>query len=221
MIRAGTLERHFGLDLPFGRFARNVAVLSLAGLLPLLVLYIALQPGFGAMLLDGGPAVSRLGRQVLTNGLPVVFAVNYLGFVLYGALARAWWPERAAALLLLIDPPLRLAAFVSLHALIYVASADWFGSFGGDRLTALRVVAPTLARAASFENLSGVYLYAALVGALPVHVAALRTLLTHRRPTSDRPSPLPASLAIAVAWNALFAVVLTTCAAAVGALADD
>ena len=213
------LERHFGLDLPFGRFARNVAALSLAGLLPLLALYAAVQPGFGTMLLDGGPALSRLGRQVLTGGLPVVFAVNYLGFVLHGALARAWRPERAAAALLLIDPPLRLAAFVALHAVIYVASADWFGSFGGDRLTALRVVAPTLARAASFENLSGVYLYAALLGALPVHLAALRTLLVHRRPTPpDRPPRTFAVLVGVVAWNALFVVILTLGAA--GTLAD-
>ena len=71
----------------------------------------------------------------------------------------------------------------------------------------------------SFENLSGVYLYAAFLGALPVHVAALRALLTHRRPTPpDRPPRTLAVLMGVVAWNALFVVILTLGAA--GTLAD-
>ena len=69
--------------LPFARFAWHVVLVSLAALLPLLAFYIAMQPGFAAMLAGGGPALSRFLRQVATNGLPVVFAVNYLGFLLY------------------------------------------------------------------------------------------------------------------------------------------
>ena len=48
------------------------------------------------------------------------------------------------------------------------------GSFGGSRATALRVVAPTLARSAIFENISGVYLYATLVSAIPLYVSAVQ-----------------------------------------------
>ena len=55
-----------------------------------------------------------------------------------------------------------------------MVSADWFGSFGGSRLTALRVVAPTLARSALFENISGVYLYATLASAVPLYATAFR-----------------------------------------------
>lgn len=46
-----------------------------------------------------------------------------------------------------------------------------FGSFGGDPLQALRVAGPTLVQAAAFGNLSGVYLYATLISALPLHMA--------------------------------------------------
>lgn len=85
--------------------------------------------------------------------------------------------RRSAVLVLVADLPVRVAAFFVLHAIIYVLSAQWFGSFGGDRLQALQVVGPTLARAAGFDNISGVYLYATLVGALPLYVVALGQML--------------------------------------------
>ena len=74
----------------------------------------------------------------------------------------------------LVDIGVRVFLFLALHALIYVLSADWFGSFGGSRKTALSVVAPTLARSAFFENISGVYLYATMVSALPLYVSAIK-----------------------------------------------
>jgi len=167
------MEKYFSLDMPAGRFARNTLIVSLLGLIPLLLVYVALAPGFGAMLLDGGPALSRFLRQVLTNGLPVVFVVNWLSFFLLALIVARRGRGRGLALVFLIDLPARLAIFVVLHAVIYVASADLFGSFGGSRLTALQVVAPTLARSALFENISGVYLYATLVSALPLYVTAI------------------------------------------------
>ncbi len=63
--------------------------------------------------------------------------------------------------------------FILLHGLVYFVSADWFGSFGGDRLQALQVVGPTLARSAFFENISGAYLYATLVSALPLYTSVI------------------------------------------------
>jgi len=38
-------------------------------------------------------------------------------------------------------------------------------------------VAPTLARPAFFENISGVYLYATLVSAMPLHVSSIEKWL--------------------------------------------
>lgn len=174
------MGKYFSLEMPFTRFLRNVAAVSLLALIPLLVIYVSLRPGFTAMLIENPTALSRFLRQVVTNGLPIVIAANYVGFFRF---ARAF--DRPNAIrsrfgFVLGDMALRLIVFFVLHAVIYVVSADWFGSFGGDRITALRTVAPTLARSALFENLSGVYLYATLLGALPIYVQVLDRA---RRPT--------------------------------------
>jgi hypothetical protein len=142
--------------------------LSLAALALPLAVYLAFRPGAAEMLRHGGTAALwLLVRQVAVNGLPVVFVATWAGAVLHGT-------ARRGRLALLADAPLRLAVLALLHAGIYVLAAGWFGSFGGDRMTALRVVAPTLARAAAFENLSGVYLHATLLASLPAQAATLR-----------------------------------------------
>lgn len=168
------MDRYFSLALPIATFARNVAVVSLAALLPLLAVYVALQPGFAALLIDGGPALWRFLRQVATNGFPVVFIVNYVGFFLYARFTAKSPERRKGSILICTDMTVRVSLFILLHAVIYVVSADWFDSFGGSKETALRVVAPTLARSALFDNISGVYLYAALLGALPIYASAFR-----------------------------------------------
>jgi len=208
------MEKYFALDMPAARFAWNTLVVSLLGLVPLLIVYVALTPGFGGMLLGGGPALGRFLRQVLTNGLPVVFAANYLGFFLFALLAARKGPDRGLRLVLLIDLPVRVALFALLHAVIYVLSADWFGSFGGSRLTALRVVAPTLARSALFENLSGVYLYATLFGALPLYLRALRGLPVFRR-TGSQVVKRWGPVLLALVVFALFVMALTAVMAAI------
>ncbi|MFW5881126.1 MAG: hypothetical protein ACOCTP_01230 [Roseicyclus sp.] len=154
------------------RLARNALLASLATLVPLLSIFVALTPGFAGMLADGGPALRLFLRQVLFNGLPVVFVVNWLGLLLHARSGRGMGRWDAAAAIPL-DMALRLALFVALHAVIYVLAARWFGSFGGSPATALRAVMPTLARSAHLENVSGVYLYATLVSALPLHASAI------------------------------------------------
>lgn len=172
------MQRLFSLDLPFSRFVWNVFLVSLGGLVPLLMLYIALTPDFARHLAGGGPALWRFLRQVLTNGVPVVLVVNYAGFFLYAKTQRERNAYRNPVPILALDVSVRIATFILLHVLIYVLSADWFGSFGGSRATALRVVAPTLARSAFFENISGVYLYATLVSAIPLYVSAIQGWLS-------------------------------------------
>ncbi|NNF70700.1 MAG: hypothetical protein HKN02_00740 [Rhodobacteraceae bacterium] len=175
------MERFFSTDMPSLNFLRNVLLFSLAGLLPVLALYVLLSPGFASALAEGGPALGRFLRQVLTNGLPVVVIVNYVGFFLFAHSRRGPGNDRDPATYIIVDFAARIALFFGLHALIYVLSADWFGSFGGSRATALRVVAPTLARSALFENISGVYLYATLVSALPLYVSAITRSPSLRR----------------------------------------
>ncbi|WP_300038975.1 hypothetical protein [uncultured Roseobacter sp.] len=166
------MQRFFSAKMPGVKFVMNVLVFSLIGLLPVLLVYVMRAPGFASALMDGGPALSRFLRQVLTNGLPVIFIVNYVGFFLFAVLNTKDANGRDPASFILLDLVIRVALFLVLHAFIYVLSASWFGSFGGSRATALSVVAPTLARSALFENISGVYLYATLVSALPLYVTA-------------------------------------------------
>lgn len=187
------LDRHFSVHLPFTRFARNVALLSLAGLAPVLALYVALAPGLGPHLWGSGTAMGRFARQIVTNGLPVVFVVNALGLILFAQLRdRRIAPLRALAL----DIPARIGAFVGLHLAIYPASAMLFGSFGGDPAQALRTVGPTLAQSAGFMNLSGVYLYATLVSALPLHMALVGQALGQGRPELQRHTRVLAAIGV-------------------------
>ncbi|WP_232237148.1 hypothetical protein [Thiosulfatihalobacter marinus] len=202
------MDRYFSTEMPGLLFARNTLIASVLGLVPLLILYIALSPGFAAHLAGGGPALTRFLRQVLTNGLPVVFAVNYVGFFVFAAIMDKPTAARSYRMLIAVDLPLRVAVFVLLHAVIYVLSADWFGSFGGSRATALRVVAPTLARSALFGNISGVYLYATLLAALPVYATVFNTIWPRAAAHRDRGHNLRPWLAAALTCAA-FALAIT------------
>lgn len=192
------LDRHFAVTLPFPRFARNILVLSLAGLAPLLAIYIALVPGLWGHLLATDGAMAGFARQIVTNGLPVVLVLNALGFLLFGQMRAS---RLSPAGTLAIDIPARIGAFIALHAVIYPASALLFGSFGGDPVQGLRVLGPTLAQSADFANLSGVYLYATLIGAVPLHVAligALTGAALRNRGLQVMPLPLLILAALAV-----------------------
>lgn len=167
------MNYYFAIDMPAMHFARNTLAFSLLSLVPALLIFVALTPGFGGMLVGGGPLLSRFLRQVATNGLPVVFTVNYVSFFLFACIAARPDAIYGLRLVLLVDLPVRVVGFVVLHAVIYTLSADLFGSFGGSRATALRVVAPTLVRSILFENISGAYLYATLASALPLYVTAI------------------------------------------------
>jgi hypothetical protein len=198
----GGFERHFGSAVPLGRRILNVWSVSCVSLLAVLLVYVAATPGFWTSLAAGGPGLRLLLRQVLTNGLPVVFLVNLAGFLIFGQVARSG--GRGAGLAgLALDLPIRAALFLGLHAVVYAGSARLFGSFGGDPVQALEVVGPTLARSAVFGNLSGVYLYAS-----GVSLVALVALAA--RPAGIGPA---ATLGLAAGWTLLVAAAISGLAA--------
>ncbi|WP_299365543.1 hypothetical protein [uncultured Paracoccus sp.] len=167
----------FGTHLPAGRFLRNTLLLSLAGLLPVLGLYIARTPGFAGHLVGTEGALRPFLRQILTNGLPAVLVVNWAALILF-ARTRAGIIRPGVALAL--DFAARIGVFAVLNGTVFVASALVFDYFGGDPAQALGALGPTLARAAIFGNLAGVYFYATLVGSLPLHMTLIATLLAER-----------------------------------------
>lgn len=177
-------DRHFSIGLSAGRFIRNTLLLSIAALVPVLGLYIARSPGFAGHLAGTEGALGPFLRQILTNGLPVVLAVNWAALILF-ARARAGAIRPSAALAL--DFAARIGLFAALNGAVFVASALVFDSFGGDPSQALGALGPTLARAAAFGNLAGVYLYATLVSALPLHMTLIAILVAER---GHRDAPL-------------------------------
>jgi hypothetical protein len=171
-VAVGLMNRWFGDGVPGGRFVRNIALFSLASLGVLLAIYLARVPGLWGALVESAAAREPFLRQVLSGGLPVVLAVNFFGFMAFavatrGAAARG----QGAARLLLRDVGLRVALFVGLTGLYFLASAALWGSFGGDPMAALRALGPTLLLAATFGDLTGVYLYAAALASFPLFVA--------------------------------------------------
>lgn len=205
------MERYFSPYLPAAEFARNTLIVSLLGLVPLLGLFVALTPGFASHLAKGGPALAMFLRQVLTNGLPVVFLVNFVGFFTFATVTAKPSRFRMSRCAILLDLPLRVALFFALHVVIYVLSADFFGSFGGSKSTALRVVAPTLARSALFENISGTYLYAVVLASLPVYASAFRNADSCGFATQSLPRGFAPWLSALIACSA-FVIILTALA---------
>lgn len=176
---APAMQPYQTTKMPFRQFALATGIISLLWLVGLLTLYVLGTQGFAGHLLGSGDALARFLRQVITNGLFIVFIINYLSYFLHAFHADQFGIDRIPLTRILLDLPIRIALFMALHALVYVLSADWFGSFGGDRAQALRVVAPTLARSPFFENLSGVYFYAIVFSAIPLYVPALERAAQH------------------------------------------
>ena len=110
------MQRFFSTKMPGVTFVMNVLIFSLIGLLPVLLVYVMRAPGFASALMDSGPALSRFLRQVLTNGLPVIFIVNYVGFFLFAVLNAKDTNSRDPAVFILFDVITRVALFLVLHA---------------------------------------------------------------------------------------------------------
>ena len=197
------LLRGLSPELPPGRFLWRVLGLSLLALAPVLALYVASIPGFAAHLMQGGPAARQFLRQVVTNGVTIVVIMNAAALVILHQAATGDSAQPAPGRLIALDSLVRLGLFIGVHAVVFWGSALMFGSFGGDPMQALRVVIPTLAHAGAFGNLSGVYLYAGLLSALPLHMAimaqAWRTTPLLRRLAGPDPGKVGLTIAALVA----------------------
>lgn len=171
------MDRYFHPGITFFKMLKNTLLFSVASLILLLALYMSLVPGFFNSIWNDEMSRAPFIRQIFTNGLPVVFIVNYVGFSLYLSSSRPGKFAGSAVRVLALDVFARMLLFCLLTAIVYLGSAHLFGSFSGDMWQAVRAVGPTITLAATFGNLSGVYVYAAAISAFPLFIAALIELM--------------------------------------------
>lgn len=167
---ADAFERHYGPRLRVRAFVLNLLLFPLLALGLMTLGFAALLPGFGSELASNPAARPLILRQLALEGLLPGVVVNF--FAVWAAQGLRARGARTGTVLA-ADAGLRLALFVPLLAMIYVAASQRLGSFAGDAETALGVVGPTLAAALRMEAGTGLSLYAVLLGALPLWVAAL------------------------------------------------
>ena len=155
------------------RFALQSFALSMIGLLLATGFYILTYPALRAGLMDDPMLLNAFLRQIMASGLLIVFVINAIGFANYRAFVTRGNDGRSTAAVLGADLFTRGFLFFGMHAISYYLAAEYYGSFGGNPLIALQVVAPTLAGAAHMGNLSGVYLWATAISALPFFMVVL------------------------------------------------
>ncbi len=173
IARLRWLSALFARDIGWLRFAVQSFVLSLIGMVLAAGFYIATYPALRMGLMDDPMLLNAFLRQVIASGLVTVFVINTIGFANYGAFVARGNDGRSTAAVLGADLFTRGLLFVGMHVIIYYLAAEYYASFGGNTLLALQVVAPTLAGAAHMGNLSGVYLWATAISALPFFMVVL------------------------------------------------
>lgn len=169
------MSLYFTPHMPALLFVRNVAIFSLSAFLILLLVYISSVPGWWHQLATEEEARASFIGQLFGNGLPLVFAVNYVGFTLYSN----WLLKRAVhpGIMLAFDMIVKLTLFVGLTTLIYLAYAHYANAFTGEYRLALGAVGPTLEGAILFRNLTGVYFYSVAISSLPLFLTGLLQIM--------------------------------------------
>ena len=173
IARLNWLSVLFASDAGWLRMAALSFIASLIGLCLATGFYILTYPALRAGLMDDPMLLNAFTRQIIASGLLIVFVINLIGFANYRAFAARGPDGRSTAAVLGADLFTRGFLFFGMHVISYYLAAEYYGSFGGNTLLALQVVAPTLAAAAWMGNLSGVYLWATAISALPFFMVVL------------------------------------------------
>ncbi|MCC5979706.1 MAG: hypothetical protein JJU21_16725 [Salinarimonas sp.] len=160
-------------DAGWLRLATTSFILSLVGLALATAAYILTYPALRVGLMNDPMLLNAFTRQIVASGLLIVFVINMIGFANYRAFVTRGNEGRSTAAVLGVDLFTRGLLFFGMHVISYYLAAEYYGSFGGNTVLALQVVAPTLAAAAWLGNLSGVYLWATAISALPFFMVVL------------------------------------------------
>jgi hypothetical protein len=228
IARLNWLSVLFASDAGWLRMAALSFIASLIGLCLATGFYILTYPALRAGLMDDPTLLNAFTRQIIASGLLIVFVINTIGFANYRAFVTRGNDGRSTAAVLGADLFTRGLLFFGMHVISYYLAAAYYGSFGGNTVLALQVVAPTLAGAAYMGNLSGVYLWATAISALPFFMvvlaegtrgrgrfdAMIRTALTRLgRPPETQTRPGWPHLLLALAVFIAFAAALSILAA--------
>ncbi len=185
-------------------------------------------PRLPAGLFAGPDAAARLALRLGISGLVTVFVVGWAAAAIIGPLGPRIAGARPIGVLgfMALDLGVRLAALVAVTAATFALYARTAGSFGGSARTALTVIPETLLAALRLEGLSGIYVWAALLGGFPLALVLLARLapvlappawLAALGPLRQRPArTLGASLGLLAGGLALLASLAIGAARAAG-----
>lgn len=163
-------------SLPAAAFLKNMAVLTLVGLVGAVVQYVIWVDGFFLSLISDSYALRAFLGQILTTGLPMVFGANLLAGMVYMTVRQSAPDLAGGVIIFVLDIVTRLIVFCALMYGTYYLSASALGAFQGNVNNALNAVLPTLSAALRFENLTSAYLLATVLGSVPLFVAAILDL---------------------------------------------
>ncbi len=168
------MDKYFSIKLPAVKFVLNTFIFSSAAAAVLFIAYTAMHPGFSMQLLEDKTARALFFRQFFLDGIVTIFVVNYMGFVTYACFVETKKDNYNFKLhyLIMIDIFARVLSFFIVTSIVYLIFAHWFGSFEGDEVLALKTVSLTLVDAVTFDNLTGIYLYATAISSLPLFLGA-------------------------------------------------
>ncbi len=160
------------------------------------ILYVVATPRLPVGFVTDAEALLRFAGRLVLSGLATVLLVDWAAAAVIGPLAPGIARARPAGVLgfMALDLATRLAALVVVTAATFALYAQAADSFGGSWRTALRVVPETLVAAFRLQGLSGIYVWAALLGGYPLALVLLARLTTDAaaRPAGARAGRLPA-----------------------------
>ncbi|MEM9311509.1 MAG: hypothetical protein AAGA34_08685 [Pseudomonadota bacterium] len=172
------IRRYFPGRHALGTYLPNVLLLSALSLAAVNFVYWTNTGGFQNQFATGASTRVFLS-QLVFDGLLKVFIVNWIAMLAYES-----YITRIASFglvgcmgLVMMDVVLRLGLFLLVSAVIWSGFVAIFGSFQGDFQSAYEALPQTVRGATSFGNLTGTYIYANAIGALPMLlVVTLRIL---------------------------------------------
>lgn len=165
------MDKFFSRNVPTMKFVRNVALVSIVSISILLFIYIYTVKGLAAQLITEKFALYYFSRQIIFDGLPTVFIVNFISFNIYAG--RTTEGREVSFASLVIDIVVKLITFLICTVFIYIFFTIFLHSDNNNITLALHSIGITLREAIFFHNLTSVYLYSVAISSLPIFMMFL------------------------------------------------